>query len=289
MAASSFRTALAHVLAHEGGYSNHPADPGGPTMKGIIQRVYDADRRARDLPPRPVRQIAESELVAIYRRQYWDAIAGDALPPGIDYLLFDCAVNSGPVQAAKWVQRALAVPVDGQVGAVTCAAAAEAVAQGRRAALVDAVCDRRLVMLRSLRTWPVFGAGWARRVADVRRRARIWDMAGADLAAAVPPAGDASAKAPVSSAVPLPGGGAALGAAAGGVLASALADAAQQIAPLAAGSRGLSLLFTALTLAGLVLTCGGLVMVWARTRRRAQMAEALDLRLPGAGPTGEGA
>ena len=295
MAASSFSAALHHVLAHEGGYSNHPADPGGPTMKGIIQRVYDADRRARNLPPRPVREIAQSELVAIYRRQYWTAIAGDALPAGIDYVVFDCAVNSGPVQAAKWLQRALGIAADGQVGAVTRAAAAAAVAQGRRAVVVDAICARRLAMLRSLRTWPVFGTGWARRVEEVRRRARVWGETPTDPSPPdVSPEADrpsglsgAGGKAPVSSAGSLPGGGGALGAAAGGVLASAFGEAARQIAPLAPGSHTLSLLFTGLTLAGLLLTCAGLVLVWGRGRARDRLETLLDLRPTDAGAPGE--
>lgn len=188
MAASSFDAALARVLRHEGGYSDHPADPGGPTNKGIIQRVYDADRKRRGLPPRSVRGLEDAEMRDIYRRQYWDAVRGDDLPVGLDYAVFDAAVNSGPAQAAKWLQRALGVAVDGQVGAVTLAAAAAA----DPAAVVADLCDRRLAMLKGLRTWPVFGRGWAARVADVRRDAM--DLA-RGAAPAVAFAGAASAKA----------------------------------------------------------------------------------------------
>lgn len=176
MAASSFDAALARVLRHEGGYSNHPADPGGPTNKGIIQRVYDADRKRRGVPVRSVRDLEEGELRAIYRRQYWEAVRADELPVGLDYAVFDAAVNSGPPQAAKWLQRALGLAADGQVGAVTLEAAARADAP----LVIADLCDRRLAMLRGLRTWPVFGRGWAARVADVRRDA-------IDLARGVPP------------------------------------------------------------------------------------------------------
>ncbi|TCT07609.1 glycoside hydrolase family 108 protein [Aquabacter spiritensis] len=168
MTASSYGAALARVLRHEGGYSNHPADPGGPTNKGVIQRVYDAHRARRGLSPRSVKLIEEAELQAIYRTQYWDAVRGDDLPAGLDYAVFDAAVNSGPVQAAKWLQRALGLAADGQIGAVTLSAAQAALDRG---AVVEALCDQRLAMLRGLRTWPVFGKGWAARVADVRRDA----------------------------------------------------------------------------------------------------------------------
>lgn len=165
MAASSFGAALARVLRHEGGYSDHPADPGGPTQKGVTQRVYDAYRARKTLPARSVRLLEDAELTEIYRRQYWDAVRADDLPAGLDYAVFDAAVNSGPAQAAKWLQRAAGVADDGQVGALTLAAVAARDAAG----LAAEVCDRRLAMLRTLRTWPVFGRGWGRRVAQVRR------------------------------------------------------------------------------------------------------------------------
>lgn len=189
MSASSFDAALAGVLRHEGGYSNHPADPGGPTNKGIIQRVYDADRKRRGLPVRSVRALEEDEMRDIYRQQYWDAVRADELPVGLDYAVFDAAVNSGPAQSAKWLQRALGIAVDGQVGAVTLQAAAES----DTSAVIADLCDRRLAMLKGLRTWAVFGRGWAARVADVRRDA-------IDLSRGASPqqafAASASAKAP---------------------------------------------------------------------------------------------
>lgn len=165
MAASSFDAALARVLRHEGGFSDHPADPGGPTQQGVTQRVYDAYRARAGQPARSVRLLEESELRTIYRRQYWDAVRGDDLPVGLDYAVFDAAVNSGPAQAAKWLQRAAGADVDGQVGALTL----QAVAAGDPAKIAADVCARRLAMLRTLKTWPVFGKGWGRRVAEVRR------------------------------------------------------------------------------------------------------------------------
>ncbi|MFT0860921.1 glycoside hydrolase family 108 protein, partial [Ancylobacter sp. G4_0304] len=167
MTASSFDGALSRVLVHEGGWSDHPRDPGGATMKGVTQRVYDGWRRRAGLKTRNVRQITDAELRAIYRVQYWVAVRGDDLPAGLDDCLFDAAVNSGAAQAAKWLQRALGVAADGQIGEATLAALA-----GRDvASLIGEVCDRRLAMLRALSTWKTFGAGWSRRVAQVRAQA----------------------------------------------------------------------------------------------------------------------
>ena len=165
MTASNFDDALKRVLVHEGGYVNHPADPGGATNKGVTQRVYDGWRRRHGKPVRSVKGITGDEVAAIYRQQYWDAIRADELPAGVDYCTFDAAVNSGPGQAAKWLQRALSVSDDGQIGEATLAAARSQDAPK----VINGSCDRRLSMLRGLRTFRTFGAGWTRRVADVRK------------------------------------------------------------------------------------------------------------------------
>lgn len=285
MAASSFAPALARVLAHEGGYSNHPADPGGPTMRGITQKVYDAFRRAAGKPSRPVRGIEEDELRVIYQRQYWDAVRADDLPPGLDYCVFDAAVNSGPAQAAKWLQRALGVAADGQVGALTLDAA-RAAPDLRR--VIDDICERRLVMLRALKTWPVFGTGWARRVGDVRAAARSLAAGGPVVPVALSGSDRAGegggAKASPVSIAPVPKSAPGQAAAAGGLLATACAEAARQIAPLASASPSLAVVFTVLTLAGLMVTCAGLAWSWRSARARDRRDQTLDLGVPGATP-----
>ena len=166
MAASNFDLSLKRVLIHEGGWSNHPNDPGGPTNRGVIQRVYDGYRDRKGLARQTVRNISDAEIGEIYRLQYWSAIRGDDLPEGIDYVVFDGAVNSGPVQSAKWLQRALACSADGHIGEGTIDALRMC---GDYDQLVNQICDQRLRFLRSLRTWDTFGVGWSRRVADVRK------------------------------------------------------------------------------------------------------------------------
>jgi lysozyme family protein len=174
MSASSFDAALARVLAHEGGYSNHPSDPGGVTLEGVTQAVYDDDRRSKGLPREallasmrgtPAWIAARND---IYRARYWDALRCDDLPPGVDYAVFDYGVNSGVGRSGKVLRRVLDLADGASVVSDAVVRAAQVADAG---ALVAAICDERLVFLKSLKTWPVFGAGWSRRVADVRRDA----------------------------------------------------------------------------------------------------------------------
>lgn len=101
---SDFDRCLPIILKAEGGYSNHPNDPGGATNKGITQRVYDAWRDARPIFRRPVKEITDPEVAAIYRERYWDAIDGDAYEWPYNLVLFDLAVNSGVRRALLFVK-----------------------------------------------------------------------------------------------------------------------------------------------------------------------------------------
>jgi lysozyme family protein len=154
----NFDQAFHKLLGHEGGYVDHPSDPGGATNWGITQAVARKNGytgHMRDFP-------AENAKV-IYWRQYWVPIKADELPPFIRYAVFDGAVNSGNVQSVKWLQRAIGVNDDGYVGPQTITFA--------RAAAPDFVLRRmlseRLKFMTDLKTWQVFGRGWARRVAEL--------------------------------------------------------------------------------------------------------------------------
>ena len=187
MSASSYDEALAPLLVHEGGYSNHPSDPGGPTNWGITLR----DARAywkQDATATDVRNLPRAVARNIFRSKYWAALACDELPAGVDYAVFDYGVNSGIGRAAKVLQRLLALPDDGIVGPRTLAAAACADA-GR---LIDAICDERLAFLQGLRTWSVFGNGWGRRVREVRAAALA--LAACKVAACKVPAREVAAR-----------------------------------------------------------------------------------------------
>ena len=119
---SRFGVALDFVLRREGGYANNPNDPGGATMQGVTQRVYDQHRAVWGEPLRPVRQIAPDELRKIYEWSYWipsKAADIDVSHPLTALCHFDCAVNCGVGMAAKLLQRALRVLDDGKIGPVT--------------------------------------------------------------------------------------------------------------------------------------------------------------------------
>lgn len=141
----NFDTSLKRVLKSEGGYTNDPQDPGGPTNFGITIHDYRAyiDRNGTALD---VKKMTVDQAAKIYKSKYWDTVNGDELPSGVDYCVFDYGVNSG-VSRANRVLR--------QVGPN-----------------IDAICDERLRFLHGLRTWPHFGKGWASRVAYVRAGAK---------------------------------------------------------------------------------------------------------------------
>jgi lysozyme family protein len=165
---SNFGEALALVLHHEGGFVNDPRDPGGATNKGVTQETYDLWRVDHQLPIRSVELIAPAEVCAIYKHRYWDKVAGDQLPPGVDYCVFDFAVNSGPSRAAKYLQRALGVAEDRKIGPVTLEAAERVPARD----LIHAISNLRQGFLERQPHFPTFGRGWTRRVAEVEVAAK---------------------------------------------------------------------------------------------------------------------
>jgi lysozyme family protein len=167
MSAANFEAALRRLLVHEGGYSNHPSDPGGPTNFGITLRDYrkyvQSDATAAD-----VRTMKLADAKAIYRSKYWDALNCDQLPAGVDYAVFDYGVNSGIGRSGKVLRRMLRMSDDTHV--VTPAVIA-AVQKCEPRDLVARICAERLRFLKALRTWPVFGNGWVRRVEEVKSSA----------------------------------------------------------------------------------------------------------------------
>lgn len=157
---------IPRILKHEGGYVDHPRDPGGATNKGItlatFRRYIKPGGSKADL-----RALTTEQAVIVYKRQYWDRVIGDLLPVGVDYAVADFAVNSGPFRAARYLQAVVGATQDGRIGPKTLAA----VRGLDPAAVVSELCDRRMAFLRGLRTWGTFGRGWTRRVDDVRAMA----------------------------------------------------------------------------------------------------------------------
>lgn len=152
------------VLDIEGGYANDPNDNGGPTMRGITQRVYDAYRRMKGRVERSVKFIDDEELFEIYHNQYWIPINGDALPAGLDLSMFDYSVNSGPATATKSIQYCVGTAADGHMGSVTLSAIGDFTVDD----LIEKFCKRRLEFLRSLYDYKHFGKNWEIRVKKIR-------------------------------------------------------------------------------------------------------------------------
>jgi lysozyme family protein len=164
---SNYEASLAAVLKHEGGYVDHPSDPGGATNLGITHKVLAKWRKVSPwwkLDKSEVKNLTRSEAAAIYRANYWDAIKGDELPSGVDYAVFDYAVNSGPARAAKALQRIVKAKVDGAIGPETVGLAGKLAASD----IINLLCDERMTFLQRLSTFGVFGKGWTARVKGVR-------------------------------------------------------------------------------------------------------------------------
>lgn len=155
---SLFRDLIDRVLSHEGGYVNHPEDPGGETKFGIAKRSY---------PTLDIANLTREDAIAIYQRDFWQRVQGDKLPHQFAFQVLDAAVNHGMGNAVRWLQRAAGVADDGVIGPVTL------VAVGRTdpADLVLAFNAERLEFYAKLKTFDTFGRGWARRVAGNLRYA----------------------------------------------------------------------------------------------------------------------
>lgn len=165
---------IERVLEHEGGYVNHPKDPGGATNLGITQRVFDEYLAASGIKPYSVKLITRSQAMSIYRVKYWMRIKGDELQHGWDYAMMDAAVNSGPKRAVEWAQEVLGLTVDGVMGPKTRAAIHHAPKEK-----LNEYMDKRLAFLKSLDTWATFGKGWGKRVEHVRTLAlKDWGLTG---------------------------------------------------------------------------------------------------------------
>ena len=146
------------LLASEGGYVNHPKDPGGPTNMGVTQRTYDAWTGLH----KSVRHITRAEVQAIFEEQYHRKVMGDDLPSGLDYAVDDYAINSGPSRAVKALQRQLHVTADGVMGAHTLHAVRTSNLPVED--MIVAYCAARLSWMKRLKTWGTFGKGWSARV-----------------------------------------------------------------------------------------------------------------------------
>lgn len=166
-----FGAALAEILRHEGGWVDHPKDPGGATNRGVTLATLSS-WLGRTATKAEVKALTVADVAPIYRERYWNAVKGDDLPAGVDLMVFDLAVNSGPARAAKFLQEVVGAPADGQIGPATLAK----VNALHPLAIIDGMAERRERFYRGLGTFDTFGRGWMRRLSEVTAKAK--EMAG---------------------------------------------------------------------------------------------------------------
>ena len=163
---SNWQKSFELMLKSEGGYVNNPADPGGRTNLGVTQATWES-WVGRPSDEAEMRSLTADKVEPLYKKKYWDAVRGDELPVGLDYLVFDFAVNAGPGRAIKVMQSAVGVTPDGGFGPLTMAA----VKAIDPVELINKFSQAKEDFYRSLAQFPVFGKGWLNRVADVKVKA----------------------------------------------------------------------------------------------------------------------
>lgn len=162
----NFKECLEFVLKHEGGWSDHPRDPGGATMKGVTLAVYQ-EFLGRNVSKEELRNIPDSHLFDIYKILYWDKVRCDHLPVGIDLVVFDMAVNSGVSRSARILQRCVGAVADGIIGPRTIALVKGIPPKD----VVEKFSDGRENFYKSLSTFDTFGRGWLRRTGECEDKA----------------------------------------------------------------------------------------------------------------------
>jgi lysozyme family protein len=163
---SNYDKCLETILHHEGGYVNHPKDPGGETNLGVTKRVYEEHGGTKDM-----KDLLVEDVAPIYKKGYWDKMKGDDLPGGLDLCVFDFGVNAGPGRAAKFLQQMIGTTVDGGIGPNTLAKVEEYVRENGEHETVKKYQEMRQKYYEQLSTFATFGRGWTRRVEETTKLA----------------------------------------------------------------------------------------------------------------------
>ena len=157
---------LETILHHEGGYVNHPKDPGGETNLGVTKKVYQEHGGTKDM-----KDLLVEDVAPIYKKGYWDKMKCDDIPSGLDLCLFDFGVNAGPGRAAKFLQSMIGTTVDGGIGPNTLAKLEEYIRENGEHEAVNKYQEMRQKYYENLSTFATFGRGWTRRVQETTKLA----------------------------------------------------------------------------------------------------------------------
>ena len=158
---ANYEKCLETILHHEGGYVNHPKDPGGETNLGVTKRVYEEFGGTKDM-----KDLTVEDVAPIYKKGYWDKMKGDDLPNGLDLCVFDFGVNAGPGRAAKYLQTMIGTVADGGIGPNTLKAVEAYVSEHGINKSIENFQEARQGYYEKLSTFDTFGRGWTRRVTE---------------------------------------------------------------------------------------------------------------------------
>ena len=156
---ANYDKCLETILHHEGGYVNHPKDPGGETNLGVTKRVYVEHGGQKNM-----KDLTVEDVAPIYKKGYWDKMKGDELPTGLDLCVFDFGVNAGPGRSAKYLQTMIGTVADGGIGPNTLAKLKEYVEKHGIEKCIEDFQGARQDYYEKLSTFATFGKGWTRRV-----------------------------------------------------------------------------------------------------------------------------
>ena len=169
--AQKFKHCLEIILHHEGGYVNHPKDPGGMTNLGVTKRVYES-WVGKEVNESDMRALTADDVAPIYEKNYWDNVKGNDLPGGLDLCVFDFGVNAGPGRAAKYLQTMIGTVADGGIGPNTLLALGNYVEEeGDVTQVIKDYQEKRQSYYEGLSTFATFGKGWTRRVEETTEEA----------------------------------------------------------------------------------------------------------------------
>ena len=157
----NYEKCLETILHHEGGYVNHPDDPGGETNLGVTKRVYEEWGGTKDM-----KDLIVEDVAPIYKKNYWDRVKGDELPSGLDLCVFDFGVNAGTGRAAKYLQNMVGATADGAIGPATLRTVYAYVQIEGLEHAIGEYQHKRQGYYEGLKHFATFGRGWTRRVSE---------------------------------------------------------------------------------------------------------------------------
>ena len=166
-----YQQCLEMILHHEGGYVNHPDDPGGETNLGVTKKVYDAYCKKNGLRAKSMRDLEVLDVAPIYKTEYWDRVKGDDLHPALALCVFDFGVNAGTGRAAKYLQKLVNAKADGAIGPATLRKVGIATEAYGIKNLVTDYQKNRQKYYEKLKHFKTFGRGWTRRVNETTEAA----------------------------------------------------------------------------------------------------------------------